>query len=1040
MVKYIQFQSKAIKDSVISGTDENRNMKSILGPVSTNIIECSSKGDIVLVFGQGNLQLTPLITSLFIESECKGDVIIGIPRNKYNELNTLYYKNFYSLIKGNDHFIYKDALWCSIRKKKDTSTDNSTIFELNDIQYRPKHGIKRYKDKIETSIKEELENSSINDKKFIVTFPLDIGLENLVLDNTELALDNINYPLRSIVPKLIILESVNNTMRNLDPIMPLINYLLENKTGAVIHFSWPYINGLSHLFQLINNFSPEKKEKLKIFHLGKRFSIDIKDYVIGDILKSTNEASISLAKKEHPAIEQLSIEGKNWNSYYPSIETVNSKNVVFCTPVNEVINGTNIDKSFREPTETDVRIEEFTKDLNEHRLPGNLWYLFKFMSFVDSFVPPDSLKYWNKSENGTYNKMGILYIISQIKKTIKEDDAYLLDSAAGIIKSMSETMDVLDYIKKLKTPQISTKYSIIISFVLKSILEFDYTNIILCDYNPKLGFKKYMHNYIYGVFDYIKKYSSKNSPFDYDRLPKNDFTLFSQSGDIIQSKLENNKIFKFNFTEKGPSEFIITVDLGKSSDSKHIKKKIIISLESMEHLTRNINYYDFENTTLLLPGPLPIIRFDGEIPTLSEGIDIFLRPFKKIIIFVNKGNNYLRTAKQIETIRDFLFGDKTNSIAEKDMQISYSLNNSLRDRLNLILKKHKIYEKLDIPELSDNAYKIQDTLDNTIREEYIENEKDVSQEEYKTLKDLWNTISAKKDYTQYEANKDKTVEFVDIRVKFEENNRKEIISFRKGTYIRLVDSEDDDLILVEDIKPGQRIAYIESDNKESLDNYLIKEYSNYTVITIEEIYEPFKCLSIFYTTLSNIKFSESYSESCFDQIYWLSKSEKYQLYNAIHFLMELDSKKITNVEYIREYFKNSVIWSSIAELDDECLNILKNDFILDDTINLRNLYSLALMFGLDYEYGSFNSLISTITSGKNKYFFLNENNLLAISYLINYNKITENYENLTDAGKNIQNLLQQIGKSLKRVISKNKKSLSEMDLLIEKKVMVCKVL
>jgi hypothetical protein len=255
---FVQFRTKSGQDVVISGTDNNGSLKSILGPPSTTIIESAIQGNVVLVFGQGDLHLTPLIASLFLESESSGDVLIGIPRNKYSRLNARYYENFFSLVRGNGQFFYKSTLWCSARKKKDQTDDDETIFDLANIKFKPKWGTKRYKEEIETSISNELKDGSINNRSFVVTFPLNIGFEDIILDDTLLTFSNQNYHLRPIVPKIIILESINNTMYSVDPIIPIVDYLLDNKIGAVIHFSWPYINGLGRVFKAANYLTKEK--------------------------------------------------------------------------------------------------------------------------------------------------------------------------------------------------------------------------------------------------------------------------------------------------------------------------------------------------------------------------------------------------------------------------------------------------------------------------------------------------------------------------------------------------------------------------------------------------------------------------------------------------------------------------------------------------------------------------------------------------------------------------------------------------------------
>lgn len=156
--------------------------------------------------------------------------------------------------------------------------------------------------------------------------------------------------------------------------------------------------------------------------------------------------------------------------------------------------------------------------------------------------------------------------------------------------------------------------------------------------------------------------------------------------------------------------------------------------------------------------------------------------------------------------------------------------------------------------------------------------------------------------------------------------------------------------------------------------------------------------------------------------------------------MQSNNINISDAENIRTHFKNSEVWNSLSELEDKSLIKLKKYFTSKSEINIKDLYYLATYFGFKLEEVSFRPLLKSLLDNKNKYFFRDENNLLAISVLIHYDKIIENYEELTDAGKNILKLLQVIGKSLRRVISNKKKIRTEMDSLIEEKVIVCTVI
>lgn len=1038
MVGYVQFITHEKQDEVISGSDNDGAPKSLLGPVTSTIIENVIQGNVVLIFSQGDLNLTPLLASLSLETDSKGrDILIGIPKHRYNQLNTLYYENFFSLTKGNGQFFYKNTLWCSV-KKKDSDDESETLLELDDIKFKPKWGNRKYKEDFEASTLKKINDRSINERSFIVTFPFSVGFADIILDNAVLMIESESVRLRPIVPKLIILESVNDTIYTFDPLMPLIDYLLKSEIGAVIHFSWPYIAGLERFLGTFIASNEGKSNRLKSFHLGKRFSFEIKDYVIQDILHSTHEHSILSAMNNHPALKQVSLEGRNWETYYPSLGSANSQNILLCAPVNKSINLPTLDETLRELSTSDKRIKELKVALKDIILPDNSRYLFRFMPFVDSFVPPVSLGYTFKFDDNTYRRLELLQVITEVREKVEDSDHFLLDSLASIVKRMSETFNFVDYLHNLKTPPVNTKYSAVVSFLIKALFHGEDQHIILCDYNPRLGFKNYMSKYLREIFQLIEK----QLPFSYNRLQRGDFIMFFGEKFYFDIEAENYEITKFEFNENGSGlSFEIIASLTVYDGKKYTSKKVTVELESMEELHRNINHYDFKNTILLLPGPLPILRFDGETPVISDGIDLFLRPFKKIIVFINQGENYVRAIKQIVTIKDFLFGSRDNPIAKKDLQISYQLNNSpeMRARFDKVFRRVAVSD--DSNGVPGNTFELQGTIDEPIREEFMENEAKVDTEYYRTLKELWGTISRSKTNTapspvKYEAPE----EYSQIRVRYDLSGAEEYILIRKGTYVRLVEEGNNEIILVENLLPGQRMAYLKSDTRESLDNYFIRNYSSYSGITVEQIYEPFKCFGIFYNVLSKVDFSNNYSENDFAPLYWLSSSEKQQLYKNIQFFMEPVNNENTNSEHIREHFKNSIVWEILTKTTTDLLRIAKEKFTLNFSINLDSLYVLAQLFGFDYGESSFKSLMSDLLSGKTKYFFIDENNLLAIARLLNHTLIIDNYENLTSAGKNIRTVLQHVGKSLNRVISGNKRYLSDMDLLIENKVTICTVL
>ena len=504
-----------------------------------------------------------------------------------------------------------------------------------------------------------------------------------------------------------------------------------------------------------------------------------------------------------------------------------------------------------------------------------------------------------------------------------------------------------------------------------------------------------------------------------------------------------NKIVKLTVDKNVVrKEFTIELNLIDEETKKTLKRNLMIRLEDINSLVRNINNYNLIKTILLLPGPLPVFRFDDGIPTLSEGIDLFIRPFKQIFIFVDQGKDYIRAYEQMAKIKEFLFSTKSNSITKMDLHLSYTFNNTyfMKNKLKSILSHIENNKKFEVSKALENTPELNGTLENSIRKEYIRNEKRESPVYYSELNDLWDRLS--KTNTKYENNsRYDSADVIQIRVKFENTGKEETIAFPHGMYIRLIDEKDTDIISVDDLKSGQKIAYMQSDTKESLDNFFIRNYSDYNNNTLEEIYEPFRCLGIFYKTVSKIDFSQDYSSSYFESLYWLKEEEKMQIYSDIHYLLEPIAPNILNLgDDIKNHFSRSIVWKFLADVDSELLVMAKEKFQTVGTITIDTVYGLALLFGLNYEESSFKGLMQSLNNGRNKYYFFDENNLLAIARMMHFCKISENYQTLTTIGKDIRTVLQYVGASLKRVVTGKTNYISDMDLIIEKNIMICTVL
>lgn len=1015
---YIEYIKKGNQKMVVH-SNKNNELESTLGSISTAILENVGNGNIEIIFSQGDLNLTPLIIALqtYSNTDNKKDIILGIPKNKFAHLNKVYSNNFNSLL--NKDFFYKKFLWCTLEQNKEEGTPIK--FNLKQTFEIPKLGTGLYKYNVKMEIQKEYENQTIDNRSFILSFPLTYGLSNI--DIYDINISN-NYKFRSISPKIIILESVNEVFRNFDSLISIIDDLIKKGIGAVIHFSWPYIKGIDKFINIMNENKYD--DKIKIFHIGKRFAMNIKDKIAADILDKAKECSINLALENQPAIKELSIEGNKWESYYPSGS--NPENIYICAIINEPIDFKEVDAYFSQTNCLDIRKRNLNRDLREELKNSNIsytWrYFINYILFLDSFINP---KYTNmpiQLQNNSYKTGNIFMVIDEKKKQVPESMQPILNQFYSIVLDISTTKNYINIINGIKTPYYNTKNSALISFIINSM--FNDSKIIICDFNTNIGFKKYIGDYLKNLFNSIKN----NIPLNSAKFLGNDYLVFSpfKNQKIIQNT--DFDIIKFESSEdKYKWQFTLTITLkDKNNVIKTVKNKIII--ESLNNLENNLINYEIKEYTLLLPGPLPVLSFNGENPLMSNGIDTFLKDFKKIIMFVYKGEDYIKAKKQAFIIKDFLFGNN-NSIIKKDLELSYKLNNV--DKIRKMIPDNQLLEN------NETESNLENPIINEIREEYFKNEVNIFPEEYKSLNDIWNSISKNNQYYSsvnhsYTNNQD----FLKFKVMYDDGNI-EIIDISKGSYLRIINENGKEIMPVEEIGYGDKIAYLESDTKETLDNYFITNYLGLNGIDLEQIMEPFKCLKLFVDTVSKLDFPNKFSESDFENLYWLSPDMKEQLYSNLNFLITLQNTN-DNINIIRTFFNNSKIWDTLANSSDNLLSSLHIELEFYRRLNLKSIYKLARALGLKYDYLSFRPLIKGIEKGETKYYFQKDENLCALARLIGYDKIEESYKSINSTGKKIGNVLQLVGFSLKRVISDNIQPFNDMDSFIKNHVKICTII
>jgi len=82
----------------------------------------------------------------------------------------------------------------------------------------------------------------------------------------------------------------------------------------------------------------------------------------------------------------------------------------------------------------------------------------------------------------------------------------------------------------------------------------------------------------------------------------------------------------------------------------------------------------------------------------------------------------------------------------------------------------------------------------------------------------------------------------------------------RGTLIRKKNGEDYVLTQVDDLAEDDEILYIESIERESIDNFLLRDFVQEKGISLEQIFEPFYCLRLFYETLNSIDYFGDYPD------------------------------------------------------------------------------------------------------------------------------------------------------------------------------------
>lgn len=1061
-----------------------------LSQFSLSMLDSILNKKITILFSQGPLNLTPIISSLFAFQK-ENDILIGIPKKLFHERFEKNTKIFFSLVYkkkidvgvSNSQYFYYNMLWC----KGEIDEQTNELIKL-DISTRPKHGTLKFKSEYDNYARDSLTSGTFQTRPKILSIPIDELTPSGIIGEKKIKFENKIYTLKNFNPKLVIYDSINERKYDFDNIFQLINKIEKTDIKLVLHFSWPYLKGLSAFLKKIND-----NPNINVIHLGKRLCIESQKNLV----------------KPPSNIILLSLEGNFWETYYPTRRFFDFK--IILPPLKANIKNLSAKDIEYFDWHFDDRIIEIREHLRYESIVKFKDNLLRFPPVVDTFLCPSEIKI-STLMNNSWVSIPINEYIS-----INENDGSLSIRAFKDLCSDLERCRDLSYeFKGLPTNTAITKKTLFQAYFIEKINDqFNNhiqkniqnskigasTSIFIANFHPYLKIQKSQAdslNYLFKSIEYalnllklpkivkkdnliyiekelyngeklkeiiwdnsliqesnlnnIKRLFSNNNPeVNVWILRSNnqlelslglnlslDYLEYAQQSSTLARKFFKGLIF-YEVIIKNNGSFdeynISTVSLERRLKNSVVNTKIehkgdTIPTELIENEI-TIIHTDFskmqafpheliKNSELIISGPIPFTTIsEGDI-LISHGYDALLLPFKKVILFAYPGSNFKYILKQMKLYNDLL-SEKENNISKRDLL--FSLDNTKN------ITRFILPSKPELNALQTEEHEIDTPIDTAIREELLDdsNADETEREEIRTLKEIWDNIKKKpvKLPTASPLKPLQPKDHIHFCVEFELGSR-ENLSFPIGTLIRKKSGEDYILSPIDEILENDQIIYIQTDERESIENYLLKTLEDET--SLEEILMPLLSIKSFYKTLNSIDFRMYYDETKLKNIYWLSPMEKENLFNLFQALINKDLIKL------EEVLSNS-IWKGLIKL--ETIIYIYNDTNKKTTYS--KLFHLAEKMGLNYKENSFKMLCSTAINDQKHYSFHNEKNLLAIGKLIGHNEIIENYQIINEQGSRIRTFLQQVGFSIKRFANDEGELINEMDLAIEGKMKKCKI-
>ncbi len=476
--------------------------------VTKEILDAILSKQVVIIFSQGDLNLTPLISSIHSLTQ-KKDVLIGSPKNDFNNRYKDFKKKFFSLVYKkiiNNHysksiFFYEDILLCNGVLDKQNEE-----FEKIKIETKPLFGDSNYKKRYKEFLETRLKDPSFNPPK-ILSVPIDRALPIGILDKTFIYHGEEKTSLKKYNPSILILESINERSFYFDNLVELTNNAVNRGLKVILHFSWPYLYNIKEFIEKIN----QKIRYVYTIHLGKSLCLNIKNQV---------------QKPDKCGLEH-SLEGKYWDYIYVPKENCFSNVSIIMPLLENYYKLKDLNEYTKVHWNIDNKIKDIRAQLVEYKPDSFSDHILRFPPFNDSILKPSDIKvrYFNQREKSIY----YIPIADFIENTVSSDTS-LVDSFRKIANEIEKDLNIYNLLCNLSSNYFVSKRTLFHTILIEEV-----TNFI----RKEVGFKLKKSKKEEELSLYVARYSPS---FDNFTAFKRDIEYISKALSSIVSKFSSLRI------------------------------------------------------------------------------------------------------------------------------------------------------------------------------------------------------------------------------------------------------------------------------------------------------------------------------------------------------------------------------------------------------------------------------------------------------------------------------------------------------------------